>query len=150
VSEIELLAQIGPIDRELARSRFARGDTCYVAYLCGRIAHFAWAQRSGRHWIADAGRTVDVLGGHLWIYHCLTAEWARGHRIYPAVLSHVVRTARLEFREIWIYTTADNVASQRGILRAGFQMLGQLDAFAIGPLTIPTSSRRSVARLIGE
>lgn len=122
-SEIELLARIGPIDRELVRSRLPRGDTCY----------------GGRPRRASPDLSVPDGGVGAWASQLSgRAEPCGSDR--PAVVPG----------DLDRDTTRDNAASQQGILRPGFQMIGQLDALAIGPLTIPPSSRSSLARMIGE
>jgi hypothetical protein len=146
-SPADVLVDISCLGSEDIISRFARGDCCYLGYVSGRVAHFSWAQQSGRHKILSAGREVQVLNGHLWIYHCFTAVWARGKKIYPAVLRHIVQSSSA-YERIWIYTTDDNYASKRGISQAGFLQQARFRAFAVGALTTPLSLRRSLVKVI--
>src|SRR5581483_361755 len=77
------LGTIGPFDMALAKPRFERGDRCYGGYIGGRLAHYSWAQSAGEHQILEGGCMERIAPGEFWIYHCRTAEWARGRGIYP-------------------------------------------------------------------
>jgi len=130
---VDWLLEIGPFDVSDGLLRLQRGDCCYTVRLDGRLAHYSWVQRSGLHPITEAGRSVLVGGGEFWIYHCRTAEWARGKGIYPATLERIVRDHfESGYSTAWIYTTQENFASQRGILRAGFGLQTTFTAIRLG------------------
>ena len=127
------LAQIGPFDGALAAPRLKRGDVCYAGYLEGRLAHYSWVQRSGEHLILEAGATVAIAEGEFWIYHCRTADWARGRGIYPATLARIVNDQfDAGYTVGWVYTTRENISSQKGIARAGFTFDRTVRAIRIG------------------
>jgi hypothetical protein len=127
------LREIGPFEISLAAPRFARGDLCYGGYIDGRLAHYSWVQRSGLHRIHEAGLSETVAPGEFWIYHCRTAEWARGRGIYPATLARIVGDLfDSGDKAAWIYTTRENISSQKGIARAGFQQVKTLPAVRFG------------------
>jgi hypothetical protein len=63
-----------------------------------------------------------------------TADHARGLRLYPWALTNILRVLREEgFSRAHIYTTGSNVASQRGIVRAGFSLSHTLNYVQFGP-----------------
>ena len=127
------LLDIGPFDVNDGLERLRRGDRCYTVSIDGRLAHYSWVQRSGSHPITEAGVRVAVARGEFFIYHCRTVEWARGKGIYPATLVRIVNDYYEEgCSSAWIYTTRENIASQRGILRAGFNLVARLEAVRLG------------------
>lgn len=131
--EAGALSEIGFFEPKDGVVRFQRGDVCYLASLDGRRAHYSWVQRSGLHPITEAGVSVPVGNGALWIYHCRTAEWARGRRIYPATLRRIVNDHFAKgYSTAWIYTSKENIASQKGILQAGFGLVATLRALRVG------------------
>jgi RimJ/RimL family protein N-acetyltransferase len=131
--QVGRLPEIGPFDVNEGLKRLLRGDRCYTVCLDGRLAHYSWVQRSGSHPILEAGTSVPVIAGGFWIYHCMTAAWARGRGIYPSTLIRIVRDHfDAGCSTAWIYTARENIASQRGILRAGFGMVATLDALRVG------------------
>jgi hypothetical protein len=111
---------------------------CYGAWLSGRLVHYAWVQASGSHSILEAGRHVDIKPGEFWIYDCRTSTSVRGLGIYPYVLTFICHEhLRDRPGEGIIYTTQENVASQRGIVKAGFQMKETLRGLRIGSRYYP-------------
>jgi RimJ/RimL family protein N-acetyltransferase len=81
----------------------------------------------------EAGRHVDIKPGEFWIYDCRTSPAARGMGIYPYVLTSICRDhLRNGFRQGIIYTTEENIASQHGILKAGFQLSETLRGLRLG------------------
>lgn len=132
------LSEVEPWNIKEARHRFQRGDLCYVASIGVRLAHYSWVQRSGSHAITEAGVSVPVETGAFWIYDCRTAEWARGKGLYPATLRRIVAEHfETGYSTAWIYTTRQNVASQRGIMRVGFRQVLTLPAFRLGHIYCP-------------
>jgi len=105
---------------------------CYGAWLSGRLVHYSWVQVSGSHSILEAGRSIDIKPGEFWIYECRTSPSARGLGIYPYVLTVISHDHLRNGGEGVIYTMEDNVASQRGILKAGFQLKETLRGLRIG------------------
>jgi hypothetical protein len=138
VSAKELLQLSGGIDSKLIEERFRSGDVCYGAYLNGRLAHYSWARRSGVQPIQEAGIEHPLSSGEFWIYHCWTEKWARGMRIYPAVMARIIQDHfENGFKTACIYTTGDNRTSQNSILRTGFRQTSTRRAFRIGRRYFP-------------
>lgn len=137
-NDTRTLQTIYPIDSEEDLRRLEGGQTCYVASLAGRLAHFSWAQRSGVHEIAGTGRYRKIVDGDVWIYSARTAEWAKGRSVYPAVLRYIMRdSAAMGCHRAWIYVAEENVPSIRGIEKAGFIRVGRLRTLLIRKYRIP-------------
>jgi hypothetical protein len=141
--QVGQLAEIGWFDEREGLERLHRGDRCYTLSIDGRLAHYSWVQRSSSHPITEAGVSVPVGDGAFFIYHCQTAEWARGRGLYPSTLERIVNDcfAEGEFTA-WIYTAKKNVASQKGILRAGFGLVTTLHALRMGNQYFPIGGGR--------
>jgi hypothetical protein len=140
--KLEILHEVWPDDLGMMRARFQTGGECYAGWADGRIAQYCWVQVTGTHELADAAQKVDTPAGHFWIYHCRTADWARGRRLYPCVLSEILRTRKAAgSTQGWIYTTADNISSQKGIERAGFVRHAALRGVHVLTVAIPLSRK---------
>lgn len=64
--------------------------------------------------------------------HCVTAEAARGRRLYPRTLRHALRVLREHGRErAVINCDPANTASVKGIEHAGFTLLATLDTWIV-------------------
>jgi RimJ/RimL family protein N-acetyltransferase len=113
---------VSAMDRQFIEDRWAAKDRCYLAYFEGKLAHYSWVKSAGVQEITEADLQIPVAQGEFWIYHCWTAEWARGRRIYPCMLTLIARDYyQLGFTRANIYTSRANLPSQRGIKYAGFQ-----------------------------
>ena len=56
---------------------------------------------------------------------CFTDKDFRGRGYYPALLKIIMNDYRDRTEEFYIFCTASNLASQRGIAKAGFQCFGR-------------------------
>lgn len=96
-----------------------RGDEGYYAYLDGKCAHRSWALHNG---VMD----VDIFyhrqlkENEVFIHWCETADWARGHNLYPATLGQII--VDNPGKRVCISVNRNNVASRRGIEKAGFEL----------------------------
>jgi RimJ/RimL family protein N-acetyltransferase len=139
-AQVYVLHEVWPVNLEQMTMRLHRGDCCFICQVNGRVAHYSWVQFSGLHEIRDVSHQFEIRQCHAWIYHCRTAEWARGMQIYPFVLTRILNLCKArDCRQAWIYTTPKNIASQRGIQKAGFAFQKQLIAINLLGLPIPVS-----------
>lgn len=112
----------------LAWVRFEGRRLGYIAEAGdGEVLAYGWIARAGDT-VNDLGFEVDLPVGEAWIYDCATVPAARGKGLYTALL----RTMRRDFalhhiQRGWIGTSERNWASQRGIARAGFLKLADMD-----------------------
>ncbi len=150
-SEFPLLAKVDETGSADSEERIRRHDECYAAYLDGQIAHYSWVQHTGNHHIVPAGTKYSVMPGSLWIYDCHTAPWARGRGLYPSTLCRIVQDYFLQgFSTALIYTSPSNVASQRGILRSGFQLCCTLSAIRVGHRYYARPQKLGLQRTCGD
>lgn len=137
-SDLARLHEVWPVPLDEMKRRLGLGDQCFVALTEGRVAHYSWVQFSGAHEIRDAGCRVEVQRGHVWVYHCRTADWARGRGIYPFVLTQILAECKSQNTQAaWIYTGSENIASQNGIVKAGFAFHQELSALKMFGRVIP-------------
>jgi hypothetical protein len=130
--DVNILHCVWPVNLDEMRMRLRRGDVCFTCFSEGQLAHYSWVQFSGLHELHEAGLKINIPLGQAWIYHCRTADWAWGKNIYPFVLVQILDLCRSRSCDTaWIYTTPKNIASQRGIQKAGFLLYKQLTAFKI-------------------
>lgn len=137
-SEITRLHEIWPVPLNEMASRLERANRCYIAEDENGLVHYSWAQFIGWHYIASAGRIHNIRKGEVWIYHCRTAERARGRGIYPSVLTQILMDSReIGIQKVWIYTDSGNFSSQHGIVTAGFQLSREMRSLQIKKVNLP-------------
>jgi ribosomal protein S18 acetylase RimI-like enzyme len=103
------------------QERFAAESRCYVVRVHGMLASYGWMS-FGQEWISELGLRIRLASGEVYIWDCATLPAYRGHGLYPALLGHIVEELRAEgLHRAWIGADTGSVASQKGIIRAGFQ-----------------------------
>ncbi|GLV55602.1 hypothetical protein KDH_24460 [Dictyobacter sp. S3.2.2.5] len=91
----------------------------------------------------------------LFLYYFVTLPAWRGQGIYPRLLQHILRSEGEGNERFWIVHQHENVASQRGIEKAGFQIASKVyfiaaDKLALVPPSVETSERaRAGSALLG-
>ncbi len=119
----ELAIAMGFDDAEPVLARFARGCQCMIARIDGRLVSYGWLTFDEER-IGSLGLTVHLSSGEAYIWDCATLASFRGQRLYPALLSYMIRELQTAgFQRVWIGMDAENVPSQAGVERAGFQPL---------------------------
>jgi len=137
-SVLSNVREISPAKEAQFRRRFDRGDRCWVAARDGVAVHYSWVQTTGVHSVAP-GRRRTVADGELWIYDCLTHRSARGHRLYPWMLTRILdgHGCANPPPVAFIYANQSNTPSRKGILRAGFQPVGWLVTLILAGRRLP-------------
>ena len=122
----ELAQAMDLADETIVLQRFDAGRHCYVGRIEGRLVTYGWVTFDEEH-IGELGLSIRLKVGEAYIWNCATLPAYRGQRLYPALLTHIVRELHHQgLRRIWIGTDADNLPSQSGIILAGFQPVGDI------------------------
>jgi len=117
-----LLSQaMGLTEPALVLQRFASGQRCYVVRAGGKLAAYGWVSFDEEE-IGELGLHIHLAPDEAYIWDCATLPAYRGQHLYPALLVHIISKLRTEgLRQLWIGASRENVASQRGMMLAGFQ-----------------------------
>lgn len=92
----------------------------------GRLAHVAWLI-AAEHDRRLPRRNVRLRDGEAEITHCFTLPEFRGQGVYVFAIRSLCRIAAMrDVRKVFMITSISNVASQRGIERAGFHRCGRI------------------------
>jgi len=95
------------------------GDRGYLAYLDGKCVHRSWViQNPGERVRVHRYLGFRLRNNEVYIHYCETSKNARGKNIYPAVLNKIAED--YPDKKIIISTNEHNIASRRGIEKAGF------------------------------
>ncbi len=106
----------------VVRRRFARGEVCFAWRRDQQLLSYIWVA-SLREGVEEVLQIVCLRGGEIYLFDAFTAPALRGQGLYAALLSAVLRHYRHRgVKRALIFTTSDNVGSQRGIYRAGFNL----------------------------
>lgn len=90
-----------------------------LAYVEKTLAHIEWIVPAGK----IRARYPFVTEGSYSIISCLTARNFQGLRIYSSQLQHITKMG-ISNNEYWIWADEENLASLKGIKRAGAVEVG--------------------------
>lgn len=103
----------------------ADGHRCYVVRLGAETAGYGWSATSHAA-IGELGLAFALEPGNRYLWGFVTLLAWRGQGVYPSLLQAILRQEGAEAARFWIGHAPDNDASAHGILRAGFQRVGEL------------------------
>lgn len=130
---IHRILEVRKLDIPRMIMRLERGDLCYVGITRDNlVVSYHWVQKSGKHFIQQAGRHVRIKKGEIWIYHVRVADSFRGNRINGAVYTKILEDAKNEGEQYaWIYTNKKNYSNRKGLERLGFQIKSEIYSLEI-------------------
>ena len=144
-----LVALSGGTPSELAAWR-RDGNQPYGARIAGEIVACGWSA-SRTLAIGELDLVRPLAPGERYLWGFATADQWRGRGLYPRLLAAIVRNEGGGNR-YWIGHKPGNVASGRGILKAGFGRVGDIyrqptGEFALMPACTPERARIGAAIL---
>jgi CelD/BcsL family acetyltransferase involved in cellulose biosynthesis len=108
--------------RSAARLREGNAEGFGLVDADGELLHFAWITAFDQFFLAELDDKVDgPSAGCVMIFDCWTPAPKRGHAYYGETVSRIAKRLRDEGKNPWIFSAARNVASVRGLEKAGFQ-----------------------------
>ncbi len=106
--------------------RFETGRRCCIARVDGKLAAYGWVSFD-EEFIGELGLRLKLSPGEAYIWDCYTAPSFRNRHLFSALLSYIASELKAEgLCRVWIGANLENLASQRGIARAGFQPVADL------------------------
>lgn len=115
--------------------RIRLGNRSIVGFVDAVPAATGWST-SGRVEIGELGLDFGLPSGNRYLWDFVTLPEWRGRGIYPALLQAFIRhEAGVE--RFWVGHDLDNIASSRGILKAGLRTVGEVYAVeGAGPVFV--------------
>jgi RimJ/RimL family protein N-acetyltransferase len=124
--DIRQLAGVTGLDSSEARSRLRDGHRAYLAIVGSEVIGCGWsATRRAEIGVLDLSFELPPGNRYLWDFVTFPA-W-RGRGVYPRLLQAILAAEGSEASRFWIGYDWDNVASARGVEKAGFQVVGEVD-----------------------
>ena len=111
--------------REITK-RLESGRQCYVAWVDGQVAAYGWVSFEQED-IGELNLRIKLLSGEAYVWDCVTLPPFRGNYLYSALLIYILGELRTQnMCRVWIGADLENIPSQRGMRRAGFQHVADL------------------------
>ena len=122
----ELVIAMRPATSAEIKKRFEAGRRCYVAKVESKIVTYGWVSFDEES-IGELNLLLKLFPGEAYIWNCATLSTFQGNHLYSALLTYILEDlSREKFHRVWIGADLENVASQRGIARAGFKYIADL------------------------
>ncbi|MDH3604590.1 MAG: GNAT family N-acetyltransferase [Candidatus Tectomicrobia bacterium] len=107
-------------DRHLFQGRLDRGEAFWTAQQADRIVSYCWVTRDAVE-IGEIRCLVRPRPDEVYLYDAFTFEEHRGRNLYPALMYRILEHSReAGRRRALIFVMSDNIASIRGVQKAGF------------------------------
>jgi ribosomal protein S18 acetylase RimI-like enzyme len=108
-------------DRHLFQARLQRGESFWTAQHHEHIVAYCWTTSDPVE-IGEVHRVISPRGDEIYLYDAFTFPEYRGQNLYPALLQRILEHSRQQgLRRALIFVLSDNVASIRGVQKAGFR-----------------------------
>ncbi len=118
-----LAEAMGDNTQQAVLARFERGCQCYAAWVDREPGAYAWVSFQTEY-VGELNVQIQLLPDEAYIWDCFTLPRFRQQGLYSSLLNHTLRQLQdAGVRRVWIGADLDNVPSQRGIARAGFQVV---------------------------
>lgn len=124
---VSALSALGGMDASAEfLKRFETGRHCYAAWVGEQIVAYGWVSFEDEY-IGELNLRIRLLPGEVYLWDCVTTPPFRGNHLYSALLAYILGELRAQkLCRAWIGADLDNIASQKGIERAGFHHVADL------------------------
>ena len=123
---LSVMSSFSDFPKAEIRRRLESGNRAVIGLVGGQLAAIGWSA-AGQFEIGELGLDLQLPDGDRYLWDFVTLPEWRGQGIYPALLqSFIVQESGVQ--RFWVGHDLDNVASRRGILKAGFQTVGEIYA----------------------
>lgn len=148
VDDIEFISKLNELPYDEVRRRMANDNIAYVGFYKNKPAAFGWIG-SGKAFIGELNHEMILPFQHKYLWNFRTIEKFRGLGIYPQLLQHILRSESHGTKCFWILHSPENMASQKGILKAGFQWVGQVSIKNLDRVIVNASNISEELRGLG-
>ncbi len=108
-------------DRHLFQARLDRSEEFWTAQHDTRIVSYCWATNAAVE-IGEIRSIIQPRADEIYLYDAFTFTEYRGRNLYPALLQRILQHSReAGLRRALIFVLSDNIASIRGVEKAGFR-----------------------------
>jgi CelD/BcsL family acetyltransferase involved in cellulose biosynthesis len=108
--------------RSASRVRDANAEGFGLIDAKGAFLHFAWVTSFDGFFLAELNTKVDAPSADcVMLFDCWTPVSVRGHGYYGRTVSFIAAQMRDKGKKPWVFSAASNLASVRGLEKAGFQ-----------------------------
>jgi GNAT superfamily N-acetyltransferase len=150
-SDVHLLDRLSDLTADEIDKRVYRGHQPYLATIHGEPAAYGWSAWK-RAEIGELGIDFALPEGNHYLWDFVTLPLYRGRGIYPHMLQGIIKAELGQTERFWIGHDTENIASARGIEKAGLPVIGEVWLRDGSPICIghqPRERAELAAHLLG-
>lgn len=144
-----LINQLMLVSLDDCTKRLNEGHRVYIAYIHDRPAAYGWSASNNAAFGSPTVR-FRVPEGNRYLYHFVTQIAYRGQSIYPRLLQAIIHYESSEHDRFWIIHHPRNIASRRGIAKAGFAPACQIHKLVQGNVILTSGEDEQRAQAAAE
>jgi GNAT superfamily N-acetyltransferase len=122
---------LGDVDGRGVAERIAAGHEPFALWIDGQVAAYGWSTAGPVH-MGEITLDFVVPPDERYLWDFATLPPFRGRGLYPRLLQAIIRHQTPLAEWFWIGHEPHNLASQRGIAKAGFVRAGDVWCHADG------------------
>jgi GNAT superfamily N-acetyltransferase len=150
IENSRLLAQMSEEPEHEIVRRIEQGHHPYLACVGDDPVAYGWSAWKQAE-IGELGIRFELPEGNRYLWDFVTLPEWRGHGIYPLMIQEIIRREMGQAERFWIGHDFDNVASAKGIEKAGLPVIGEVWIRDSKPVYVPRDPRdraKEAARLL--
>jgi GNAT superfamily N-acetyltransferase len=136
---VGLLAGLAELPANEVERRLAEGHQLFLLRVDEAPASYGWSASGAAH-IGGIEISLTVPPRERYLWDFVTMPEFRGRGLYPLLLQKIVRHQLDKAEWFWIGHEPHNLASRRGILKAGFKLAGHVWRLGGGELAFVGST----------
>jgi hypothetical protein len=137
VDDARIVGELAGIAAREFERRMLRGHRPWLARVAGEPVAWGWCAAAELS-IGELGISCSIPAGNRYLWDFFTVPRWRGWGIYPRLLQSIV-ASEPDIERFWLGHDLDNIASARGIAKAGFREVGVLYRGQDGQFTLVPS-----------
>jgi GNAT superfamily N-acetyltransferase len=138
-ADVGLIAALRNKDPGRLEDRTRQGQQPWLATMAGEPVGYGWVS-SGELTIGELDLSVVLQPGSRYLWDFFTIPSWRGRGIYPRLLLAII-AHEVEAERFWVGHDLGNLASRRGIVKAGFCEVGAVYRLSDGRFALITSGQ---------
>lgn len=123
--DVTTLAPLMKLEEQIIERRFQEGNEAWLVSLEDKPVSFGWLGR-GRVRIGELSKEIEVPKGSAYLWNFRTLEAHRGKGYYAQLLSTILEAEEKISQRMWVISAPENQSSYNGIMKAGFQPVGDI------------------------
>ncbi len=123
--DVELLARLSDLPESTIQKRIDLGNRPYLAWIDESPAAYGWSAWEHME-IGELGVEIELPDGDHYLWDFRTLPDFRGRGIYPHMLQAIILAEKTIAKRFWIGHDLDNIASFKGIRKAGIPVIGEV------------------------